>query len=52
MKYVLLLKLFKARFFEKLDVTFLAEFFHKQLPFHNRSNIKLGFPEFLFRIGW
>ena len=30
--------------FEKLEVTFLAEFFHKQLSFHNGSDIKLGFP--------
>ena len=44
MLYVFLLKPFKARSFEKLEVTFLAEFFHKQLSFHNGSNIKLGFP--------
>ena len=44
MLYVLLLKPFEARIFEKLEVTFLAKFFHKQLSFHNGSNIKLGFP--------
>ena len=46
MLYVFLLKQFKARVFEKLEVTFSAEFVHKQLSFHNGSNIKLGFPKF------
>ena len=44
MLYVFLLKPFKARFFfEKLEVTLSAEFFHKQLSFLNGSNIKLDF---------
>ena len=43
MLYFFLLKPFKARFFEKLEVTFSAEFFHKQLSFLNGSNIKLDF---------
>ena len=30
-------------FFEKLEVTLSAEFFHKQLSFLNGSNIKLDF---------
>ena len=30
--------------FEKINVTFLAEFFHKKLSFFNGSIIKLGFP--------
>ena len=37
------IKTFQARIFEKLEVTFLADFFHKQLSFLNGSNIKLGF---------
>ena len=44
MLYVSLLKPFKASIFEKLQVTFLAEFLHKKLSFFNGSNIKLGFP--------
>ena len=42
--YVFLLKPFKARIFEKLEVTFSTNFFHKQLSFLSGSNIKLGFP--------
>ena len=53
MLYVFLLIPFKAWIFEKIEVTFSANFFHKQLSFLNGSNINLGFfLNFMFRIVW
>ena len=38
------IKTIQGTVFWKIWGYFLAEFFHKQLSFHNGSNIKLGFP--------
>ena len=52
MVYIFLLKPFKTWIFVKIEVTFLAEFFHKQLLFLNGSNKNSAFPKFLLRIVW